>query len=839
MNKKQDIAYRPQDTLETGQLNQLQLSVDALRGEYEQLIESSALTPEQRARQQEKEAELKKQLAEANELFQNMQTLLMEYSMRAKHAESALQACESTKQTLEQQYISLEKSNEFCLSELSRTKEELSFYEHRVSALTTSTSWKITAPFRYATRSIHRLIGKTARLIFRLVKRVLRKRTAKNNRITAPVNGKWPPNISEIACDLDAQSVDVACSRLGIYTIFDKNGIVDEYILYFLKALSKWTSRLIVVCNGSINEEGNEELKRLGCEVLCRENSGFDAWGVKAGIEYVGFDQLACYDEVIISNNTLFGPVCDLTPMFEAMSAQPLDFWGIASHEGMQDFDPFHCNPYGYIPEHIQSYFYAVRGRLLRAEAFRKFWENLPELNDYNAAVGMYETVMTKFFTDAGYKWDCYMDRNQYYGMTDNPLIAMPMESIRDWNCPFFKRRAFFQDYDYLTSFTGQQSASCLLQYLQEETDYPVEMVWQNLIRTCHMSDLVQNLHLAHIFDRENGFALPENTGLKSALFMHIYDHTMAEELAGYASRMPAEADIYISTVSEQKKAAISEAFGALQNRIEIRVLPNRGRDVSALLASFKDVVMNYDVACVTHDKKTGYLKPQTVGEGFAYMGYENILGSSTFVRQVLQAFAEDSCLGLLYAPDPNHADFITHIGLEWGANFECTKKLAQELNLHVPMDAAHPPMAPFGSSFWFRTKAMQPLFAKDWTYDDFPPEPFNMTDGSILHAIERIYPYVAQQAGYYSAMLATADYASVDIGNLFYYAQCYSHVCFENGIRNRFITVRDLCSMQLGGGVTVPAEIPVVQVQPSGRRSLLRRILNKARVILSGWANE
>ena len=807
-----------------GDLDQLQVQVDTLWVKFSQLPAVSEQTPEQKA--------------EAAVLFQEIQNLLIEYSLRAKYAETALKACESAKQSLEEQYSSLEKSNEFCLAELNRTRELLMYYEGRVSELTASTSWKITAPFRCTMRCIHRFIGKSARLLFRIAKRLLRKKTAAVSTLSASAYGKWPPNIRQIVTDQSAETVAVSCNRLGIYTIFDKDGIVDGYILHFLKALAGWTSRLVVVCNGSVSDEGRKQLEALGCEVLCRENTGFDAWGVKAGLQHVGFDALADYDEVIISNNTLFGPVCDMTPMFETMSARKLDFWGIASHEEIKNFDPFNCNPYGYIPEHIQSYFYVVRSRLLKSEAFRKFWENLPELPNYNAAVGLYETVMTKYFTDAGYQWDCYMDRDLYYGMTDNPLITMPAESIRDWNCPFFKRRAFFQDYDYLTTFTGQQSASYLLQYLQEETEYPIDLVWENLIRTCHMSDLVENLHLSRIFSRENSFALPEKAELKAALFMHIYDHTMAAELAGYASSLPEEADIYISTVSEEKKAAITEAFRKLPNCIEIRVLPNRGRDVSALLASFKDVVMNYDVACVTHDKKTGYLKPQTVGEGFAYMGYENILGSSTFVLQVLQAFAEDPRLGLLYAPDPNHADFATHIGLEWGANFACTRQLAQDLMLHVPMDEKHPPMAPFGSSFWFRTKAMAPLFAKNWTYDDFPPEPFNMTDGSILHAIERIYPYAAQDAGYYSAMLATTDYASVDIDNLFYYAQGYAHICYENGISNRYITVRDLCSMQLGE-ICAPAELSSVQAQPAGKRSLLRKVLNKARVILSRWANE
>ena len=98
----------------------------------------------------------------------------------------------------------------------------------------------------------------------------------------------------------------------------------------------------------------------------------------------------------------------------------------------------------------------------------------------------------------------------------------------------------------------------------------------------------------------------------------------------------------------------------------------------------------------------------------------------------------------------------------------------------------------------------------------------------------------MAQHAGFYSAMLATADYASVDIGNLYYYAQGYAHACYENGISNRFIGVRDLCNMAMG--TINPGEgIPVA---PAANRSsrikfLMHKILSKARMKLTRWANE
>lgn len=51
-------------------------------------------------------------------------------------------------------------------------------------------------------------------------------------------------------------------------------------------------------------------------------------------------------------------------------------------------------------------------------------------------------------------------------------------------------------------------------------------------------------------------------------------------------------------------------------------------------------------------------------------------------------------------------------------------------------------------------------------TYDDFPKEP-NDVDGTILHEIERLYPFVAQDAGYYTAYCITDEYAQTELTNL------------------------------------------------------------------------
>ena len=94
-----------------------------------------------------------------------------------------------------------------------------------------------------------------------------------------------------------------------------------------------------------------------------------------------------------------------------------------------------------------------------------------------------------------------------------------------------------------------------------------------------------------------------------------------------------------------------------------------------------------------------------------------------------------------------------------WGPNFDNTKALLKTLGLDVPISGEKAPLAPFGSVFWFRVKALAPLFDHGWQHGDFPPEPLPQ-DGTISHAIERVYPFVAQGAGYYPAVVMSSDFA-------------------------------------------------------------------------------
>lgn len=55
---------------------------------------------------------------------------------------------------------------------------------------------------------------------------------------------------------------------------------------------------------------------------------------------------------------------------------------------------------------------------------------------------------------------------------------------------------------------------------------------------------------------------------------------------------------IFSSQPIRLKQALLADKFNALPNKVDVRVIANRGRDVSSLMVGVKDVIFNLDLAC-------------------------------------------------------------------------------------------------------------------------------------------------------------------------------------------------------------------------------------------------
>ncbi|MDR0851644.1 MAG: rhamnan synthesis F family protein [Clostridiales Family XIII bacterium] len=555
-------------------------------------------------------------------------------------------------------------------------------------------------------------------------------------------------------------------NRAAIFVFYDEKGIADRCIDYYLTNLAAHISRLIVVSNGEITDDSRTLFEKHTKEIYTRHNEGFDTWAYKFGLEKLGWDHAAEYDEVILANDTVFGPVFPFSEMFDEMSGRGLDFWGATQHDEFRD-DFTKKNPWKCLPAHVQTYFLVLGNRLLREPKLKAYWDRLPIIDSWADAIGLHESVFTKTFADMGYSWDVYA-HPEIDPEHPNPTILHPMKLLYS-RFPFVKVKLFVTD--TLEINAGEQPRQAL-NYLRDHTDYDTDLIWEKLIRVFYHYEFVRALGLNRILPLSVHLAGADHAHerMKTALLMHMYFPDMFEEALHYAESMPESSDIYITTNTEEKADGIRALFEKLPNKTEIRIAENRGRSESALLVALADVPAQYDLLCFWKEKKSNQ-SGLDIAWSWSYKINENLLPNKTYVDNVIATFEKDRRLGILAAPPPNHGIFYSIMGNEWTVNFNNVEALHKRLGLRSPISYFISPICPFGGAFWFRGDALKELFDYGWQYEDFPEEPLD-SDGTILHSIERIYPYAAQSAGYYPAYVMSDDYAELEYSNLSHYVR-------------------------------------------------------------------
>lgn len=267
--------------------------------------------------------------------------------------------------------------------------------------------------------------------------------------------------------------------RLLIYFFYDKDGIVDDYILYFLKSFRKYCQEICVVVNGNITEESKNDLKEITDFVLRKENKGFDSWAYKYALEFYGYEKLKEFDEVILANFTTFGPIYSVEDFFNKTNAFNCDFWGITlnSNENQKVLETS-------IEEHIQSYFLVFRKKILLSKDFMNYWINLKMPNNYEEAIAFFELSCTKYFKEKGYKYLSYVEHQKYKEKLKKlPYFYYTFKQVKEDKMPFIKRKIFSTKNKTL-EHPIEYGIKELFKYLKNNTTYDTSLITKNIKRS-------------------------------------------------------------------------------------------------------------------------------------------------------------------------------------------------------------------------------------------------------------------------------------------------------------------------------------------------------------------
>ena len=575
--------------------------------------------------------------------------------------------------------------------------------------------------------------------------------------------------------------------RIALYTFYEKNGEVRNFVTYFLKSLAEVCETIVVIVNGVLSSEGRKRLNKCGVKILVRNNEGFDFSAWKAGIEYIGWDFARAYDEIVLCNCAVYGPIYPFVKIFDGMNKTECDFWGLYRHPEIKKFN---------IPAHLQSYFIVFRRSIINDISFYKYFNELNVAHTWKDA-NFQEMHFTEYFEKSGFKSSSFID-NSLDGLAQDPSIRAPVELFNK-GFPLIKRKVFYENYEEFLSYSPGMQARETIEFLASTGSYDPNLIIEDMLHTTQMSILMNSLHLNYIFNPTLSFN--EKKSKKSlALIIYSYFEDMVDCDCKYIRNLPVEADVYIVVVSRKMALRWHHVKASIPQITEIRIQENRGRNEAASWITCKDVINSHNFICVVHDKKSLSVEWGMIGNRWNRHCWDNLLASETYIENILSVFEKYPKIGILIPPIPFFGPFRIGIPLrEWLGNKKLASKLYKRLNLSIPFDES--PYAPWGAMFWFRSEAIQPLFRHDWKIVDFPEEPLKVADGTILHALERMYPMIAQEAGFLTGTIMTDSYAGDYFDNLLF--EYKKHLSHENALSYEIGCLKHSRSFRLGRMLT------------------------------------
>lgn len=212
-----------------------------------------------------------------------------------------------------------------------------------------------------------------------------------------------------------------ACVFVG----FDGQSKLHDYVVYYLASLVDYFDIHFVTTAEELHQDPSAlaKLQQYCCSVTVRKNEGYDFGSWKYGISN-NYNELCQYQGVLLANDSLYGPLFELTDFIDFVQASPSDVIGLTDS---QEF-----------AYHLQSFFLFFKPNVVSSPVFRDFWESVIIQGDKWDIIKKYEIGLSQRLLRAGnFKLEAYCDMSGYPNV--NHTHSHWRELISDKGFPFLK----------------------------------------------------------------------------------------------------------------------------------------------------------------------------------------------------------------------------------------------------------------------------------------------------------------------------------------------------------------------------------------------------------------
>lgn len=232
-----------------------------------------------------------------------------------------------------------------------------------------------------------------------------------------------PPAIIQQSAILDWSG-----KRVALIAHWDPKGKIAAYVRYYAQKLRDAGFAVILTSSDAVALP--DDIAALPFHaIVYRDCPGYDFSSWKAALKI--FPSLFLAEELLLTNDSIFGPVGDLAPLLESMQAVDCDFWGlIESHA---------------LAPHLQSFFLLFKRDALVHPAFREFWETVGTSQEKRDSIG-YETRLSGWLAGHDLRGAARFPLSMFRPSTLNPSHYAWDSLLQTGQFPFVKRELLFQN---------------------------------------------------------------------------------------------------------------------------------------------------------------------------------------------------------------------------------------------------------------------------------------------------------------------------------------------------------------------------------------------------------
>ena len=504
--------------------------------------------------------------------------------------------------------------------------------------------------------------------------------------------------------------------RILLYVHFNKCNHISGHVFYQLEQLKPLFSKIIFISNSSLSNEDKCRLREdLGIsDLLERDNRGFDFAAWRDGMNWLGFDTLQNSDSLTLMNDTCFGPLWDLAPIYQHFEEDlQVDFWGMTNFRKTRYFE-----------EHLQSYFVIFKQSVLKDKAFREFWSQVEDFADVQDVIDHYETQFTKRFVEAGFRYQSLLDTRQEVArelLHPDFSYYKPLR-ILEAKVPFLKVKAL----------TGNPFlARYLLEELETNSSYPTSLIREHLFY--HFGpDLPCLLQDKYLSQSTSSY----RTNQSVLLHIHVTNFPIFQQYQEKLFSLASQYQYLVTTNLPEMLKQLQTALAHLDDKVQI-VLSQKSHALLAMLEQ-KEILQNY--VYIGHLSTHRIMENQAVFDQAMRSDLINMMVD--YADASIEALEQESAVGLVIPDLPR----LVRDGLfESEPPLPSLTAVWQEAGLHKSFDFMTAPSLTrvYGGFLWFKYSALTSLFQMK-SLESLPSSEQELSD-----VLEHLLVYIAWDSHY------------------------------------------------------------------------------------------